>query len=120
MLASWNQIRITALVGNGEKIEDSVITWVFILICRRLLMHFDVGLGFKLVVAFVINKIVPFQTLAGRVVLPLLFWWIIRYKLQLVFGVLHKFGWLLEMEGIDVFWFLYASWRISFCILAFS
>lgn len=82
-------------------------------------MHFNVGLRFKLVVAFVINKIVPLQTLAGRVVLPLLLWWVIGYELQLVFGVLCAFGWLLKVKSIDVFWLLYASWWISFCVLAF-
>jgi hypothetical protein len=83
-------------------------------------MHFDVGLRFKLVIAFVINKIIPFQTLASCVVMALLLRWIIRYKLQLVFGVLYEFSWFLEVQGVDVFWFLYAPRWISFCVLAFT
>ena len=56
---------------------------------------------------------------AGRVVLPLLLWWVIGYELQLVFGVFCEFGWLLKVKSIDVFWLLYASWWIPFCVLAF-
>jgi len=83
-------------------------------------MHFDIGLRFKLVVAFVIYKIVPFQSLASRVVLALLLWWIIGYELQLVFGVFREFGWPLEVKGVDVFWFLYSPRWISICVLAFT
>ena len=88
--------------------------------CWRLLMYLDIRLRLKLVVAFVIYKIVPFQTLASRVVLALVLWWVIGYQLQLVLGVLHEFGWLLEVECVNIFWFLYTPRWISFCVLAFA
>ena len=43
----------------------------------------------------------------------------IRYKLQLVFWVLRKFGRLLQTKSINVFRFLYASRRITVGILTF-
>ena len=82
-------------------------------------MHFNIGLRFKLIVAFIIHKIVSVQTLAGRVVLALLLRWMIRYKLQLVFGVLCKFRRLLQVKSVNIFRFLNASRRVSVGVLTF-